>query len=135
MDRADETEPVSAPVGRRLGHHWHRRWSDLPRRESTNTLRSKAAWDMSVRALYDFQCQTDGERAKDEGWKWMERFFEQPEKRSVTTSPYLYAEKINGFAEGYAEAGLTTIIARIASDDTRGQARRLLNEIKPQLGF
>jgi hypothetical protein len=30
-------------------------------------------------------------------------------------------------------AGLTTIIARIASDDVRGQARLLLNEIKPQL--
>jgi hypothetical protein len=33
----------------------------------------------------------------------------------------------------YAAAGLTTIIARIASDDPREQSRILLNEIKPQL--
>jgi hypothetical protein len=33
----------------------------------------------------------------------------------------------------YAAAGLTTVIARIASDDAREQSRMLLNEIKPQL--
>jgi len=35
--------------------------------------------------------------------------------------------------KGYVEAGLTAIIARIASDDVRGQASLLLNEIKPRL--
>jgi hypothetical protein len=35
--------------------------------------------------------------------------------------------------KGYADAGLTSIIARIASDDMPAQARLLLNEIKPQL--
>jgi hypothetical protein len=35
--------------------------------------------------------------------------------------------------KGYADAGLTAIIARIASDDMPAQARLLLNEIKPQL--
>ena len=38
-----------------------------------------------------------------------------------------------GMLKGYAEAGLTTIIARIASDDVRGQAQLLLNDIKPKL--
>jgi len=33
----------------------------------------------------------------------------------------------------YAAAGLTTIIARIASDDPREQSRILLDEVKPQL--
>jgi len=37
--------------------------------------------------------------------------------------------------KGYAEAGLTAIIARIASDDVRGQAHLLLSEIKPQLAL
>jgi hypothetical protein len=36
--------------------------------------------------------------------------------------------------KGYAKAGLTTIIARIASDDVTAHARLLSNEIKPQLG-
>jgi len=33
----------------------------------------------------------------------------------------------------WTSVGLTTIIARIASDDVTAQARMLLNEIKPQL--
>ena len=35
--------------------------------------------------------------------------------------------------KGYAAAGLTAIIARIASDDVGAQSHMLLNEIKPQL--
>jgi len=88
-----------------------------------------------VSALYaTFNIQTDGERARDEGWKWMERFFEQPrEKISYHFTIFCTPEECVRLLKGYAEAGLTTIIARIASDDARGQARRLLNEIKPQL--
>jgi hypothetical protein len=40
---------------------------------------------------------------------------------------------VYGCSKGYVEAGLTTIIARVASDDVRSQARLLLNEIKPKL--
>jgi alkanesulfonate monooxygenase SsuD/methylene tetrahydromethanopterin reductase-like flavin-dependent oxidoreductase (luciferase family) len=88
-----------------------------------------------VRALYaTFNIQTDGERAKDEGWKWLERFFEQPkEKLSHHFTIFGTPAECASLLKGYAEAGLTTIIARIASDDARGQARRLLHEIKPQL--
>ena len=88
-----------------------------------------------VSALYaTFNIQTDGKRARDEGWKWMERFFEQPrEKISYHFTIFCTPQECVGLLKGYAKAGLTTIIARIASDDARGQARRLLNEIKPQL--
>ena len=88
-----------------------------------------------VSALYaTFNIQTDGARARDEGWKWMERFFEQSrEKISYHFTIFGTPEECVRLLKGYAEAGLTTIIARIASDDARGQARRLLNEIKPQL--
>jgi len=88
-----------------------------------------------VSALYaTFNIQTDGEQAKDEGWKWMERFFEQSrEKISYHFTIFCTLQECVRLLKGYAEAGLTTIIARIASDDARGQARRLLNEIKPQL--
>lgn len=88
-----------------------------------------------VSALYaTFNIQTDGERARDEGWKWMERFFEQPrEKISYHCTIFCTPEECVRLLKGYAEAGLTTIIARIASDDACGQACRLLTEIEPQL--
>jgi len=88
-----------------------------------------------VSALYaTFNIQTDGARARDEGWRWMERFFEQPrEKISYHFTIFCTPAECVGLLKGYAKAGLTTIIARIASDDAHGQARRLLNEIKPQL--
>ena len=88
-----------------------------------------------VTALYaTFNIQTDGDRARDEGWKWMERFFEQPkEKLGHHFTIFGTLEECVRLLKGYAEAGLTTIIARIASDDVRAQARLLLSEIKPQL--
>jgi alkanesulfonate monooxygenase SsuD/methylene tetrahydromethanopterin reductase-like flavin-dependent oxidoreductase (luciferase family) len=88
-----------------------------------------------VSALYaTFNIHTDGDRARDEGWKWMEHFFEQPkEKLGPHFTLFGTPDECARLLKGYAEAGLTTIIARIASDDVRGQARLLLNEIKPQL--
>jgi alkanesulfonate monooxygenase SsuD/methylene tetrahydromethanopterin reductase-like flavin-dependent oxidoreductase (luciferase family) len=86
-------------------------------------------------ALYvTVNIQPDAERARDEGWRWMEHFFQQPREGlghffTIFSTP---AECVR-LLRGYVEAGLTTIIARIASDDMRGQAHLLLNEIKPQL--
>src|SRR5262249_30557887 len=81
-----------------------------------------------------FNIQTDGERARAEGWQWMERFFEQPqEKLGHFFAIFGTPEECTRVLKAYAAAGLTAIIARIASDDTASQARFLLNEIKPQL--
>ena len=81
-----------------------------------------------------FNIQADGERARAEGWQWMERFFEQPkEKLGHFFAIFGTPEECARLLKGYAAAGLTTIITRIASDDMRAQARLLLNEIKPQL--
>jgi alkanesulfonate monooxygenase SsuD/methylene tetrahydromethanopterin reductase-like flavin-dependent oxidoreductase (luciferase family) len=90
-----------------------------------------------VSALFAaFNIQNDAEKARVEGWKWMEHFFGQPRERlghfcAVFGGP----EDCAHLLKEYAEAGLTTIIARIASDDARGQAKMLLNEIKPRLGL
>jgi alkanesulfonate monooxygenase SsuD/methylene tetrahydromethanopterin reductase-like flavin-dependent oxidoreductase (luciferase family) len=88
-----------------------------------------------VTALYAaFNIQTNGDRARDEGWQWMERFFEQPkEKLGHHFAIFGTPEECLRLLKGYVTAGLTTIIARIASDDLRGQAHLMLNEIKPQL--
>ena len=90
-----------------------------------------------VAALYaTFNIQTDGDRARDEGWKWMERFFEQPkEKLGHHFTIFAAPEECVRLLKGYAEAGLTTLIARIASDEVGTQARLLLSEIKPQLAL
>ena len=103
---------------------------------SINMLGNRIAPGSVRRArLYaTFNIQTDGDRAKDEGWQWMERFFEQPrEKLSYHFTIFGTADECVRLLKGYAAAGLTTIIARIASDDVRAQSRILLNEIKPQL--
>lgn len=88
-----------------------------------------------VSALYaTFNIQTDSDRAKGEGWSWMERFFAQPrEKLGHHFTIFGAADECVRLLSGYAEAGLTTIIARVASDDVRAQASRLLNEIKSRL--
>jgi len=86
-------------------------------------------------ALYaTFNIQDDAERAQAEGWRWMERFFDQPKERLghhfvIFATP----DQCVALLKDYVGAGLTAIIARIASDDVGGQARRLLREIKPQL--
>jgi alkanesulfonate monooxygenase SsuD/methylene tetrahydromethanopterin reductase-like flavin-dependent oxidoreductase (luciferase family) len=81
-----------------------------------------------------FNIQTDAERARDEGWQWMERFFEQPkEKLGHFFAIFGTPQECASLLKGYADAGLTAIIARIASDDMPSQARLLLSEIKPQL--
>jgi alkanesulfonate monooxygenase SsuD/methylene tetrahydromethanopterin reductase-like flavin-dependent oxidoreductase (luciferase family) len=78
--------------------------------------------------------QNDGDRARDEGWQWMERFFEQPrEKLGHFFTIFGTPQECASLLKGYADAGLTAIIARIASDDVRGQGSLLLNEIKPRL--
>lgn len=86
-------------------------------------------------ALYvTFNICDDGDRAKEAGWRWMEKFFDTPRAKlghffTIFTTP----EECLRLLKSYAEAGLTTIIARIASDDLRGQADLLLREIRPRL--
>jgi alkanesulfonate monooxygenase SsuD/methylene tetrahydromethanopterin reductase-like flavin-dependent oxidoreductase (luciferase family) len=81
-----------------------------------------------------FNIQTDGDRAREEGWQWMERFFQQPkEKLGHFLTIFDTPRECASLLKGYADVGLTAIIARIAADDVRGQGSLLLNEIKPRL--
>jgi alkanesulfonate monooxygenase SsuD/methylene tetrahydromethanopterin reductase-like flavin-dependent oxidoreductase (luciferase family) len=89
----------------------------------------------SASALYaTFNIQNDGARARDAGWRWMERFFEQPrEKLTHHFTIFGTAEESARLLRSYQAAGLTAVIARVASDDVGEQSRMLLKEIKPQL--
>ncbi len=86
-------------------------------------------------ALYvTFNICDDAEQAKEAGWQWMEKFFGTPRtKLGHFFTIFATPEECVGLLKGYVEAGVTTIIARIASDDVRGQANMLLGEIKPPL--
>jgi alkanesulfonate monooxygenase SsuD/methylene tetrahydromethanopterin reductase-like flavin-dependent oxidoreductase (luciferase family) len=90
---------------------------------------------LGATALYaTFNISNDASKAKEEGWRWMENFFGEPRTKlghhfTIFTTP----DECTDLLKGYANAGLTTIIARIASDDVCGQARTLLNETRGQL--
>lgn len=90
---------------------------------------------LGVSALYaTFNILNDAEKAKDQGWRWMEHFFGEPRSKlghhfTIFGTP----DECATLLKSYADAGLTTIIARIASDDVRGQAHTLFDEIRPRL--
>jgi alkanesulfonate monooxygenase SsuD/methylene tetrahydromethanopterin reductase-like flavin-dependent oxidoreductase (luciferase family) len=86
-------------------------------------------------ALYaSFHLNADGERARRDGWSWMEDFFRQPRARltqhlAIFGTPDECAQTLRS----YMQAGLTAVIARLASEDQRTQMRLYLNELKPRL--
>jgi alkanesulfonate monooxygenase SsuD/methylene tetrahydromethanopterin reductase-like flavin-dependent oxidoreductase (luciferase family) len=86
-------------------------------------------------ALYaSFHLNRDGDRARAEGWAWMEDFFRQPRAKlgqhlAIFGTPAECAQVLRG----YREAGLTAVIARLASEDQKTQMRLLLHELKPRL--
>jgi len=137
---ADRNENGFKRVGR-LGDGWVtlaptlERFSAARQKIDRYFLEHNRAGKCPVSALYvTFKIQSDRERARTEGWQWMERFFQQPkEKLGHFFTIFGTAEDCVGLLKGYVKAGLTTIIARIASDDTDEQSRILLREIKPQL--
>lgn len=93
------------------------------------------AGKLKATTLYaTFNILRDAAKSKEEGWQWMENFFGEPRTKlghhfTIFGTP----DECVRLLKGYVDAGMTTIIARVASDDVRGQARMLLNEIRPAL--
>ena len=95
------------------------------------------AGKIPVAALYaSFNLDENGDKARREGWAWMEKFF------AVPKSQFAYHVAIFGTPEecartiqGYVDAGMTTVIARIASADSKQQMRLLMNEVRPRLSL
>jgi alkanesulfonate monooxygenase SsuD/methylene tetrahydromethanopterin reductase-like flavin-dependent oxidoreductase (luciferase family) len=90
---------------------------------------------LGVSALYaTFNILNDAQKAKDQGWRWMENFFgAQRNNLGHHFTIFGTPKECAALLKSYADAGLTTIIARIASDDVRGQARMLFDEVRPLL--
>ena len=90
---------------------------------------------VSASALYaTLRMDRDGDAARNDGWAWMESFFRQPRARleyhlTIFGTPDECAERLRG----YARAGLTALIIRIASDDPAEQTRLIFEELRPRL--
>jgi len=78
---------------------------------------------------------TNGERAREDGWTWMEAFFQRPRARLEGTYTPIFGTvaECTALLGRYAAAGMTGVIARIASDDLAAQTELLLNAVKPML--
>jgi alkanesulfonate monooxygenase SsuD/methylene tetrahydromethanopterin reductase-like flavin-dependent oxidoreductase (luciferase family) len=137
---ADRNENGFKRVGR-LGDGWVtlaptlERFTAARRKIDEYAAAQGRAGHCAASALYAaFNIQNDGTRAREEGWRWMENFFEQPKER-LTHHFTIFgtADECAHLLKAYNGAGLTAVIARLASDDVGGQSRMLLNQIKPQL--
>jgi alkanesulfonate monooxygenase SsuD/methylene tetrahydromethanopterin reductase-like flavin-dependent oxidoreductase (luciferase family) len=86
-------------------------------------------------ALYaSFNLNRDGDRARGEGWAWMEEFFRQPRSQLahhfvLFGTPAQCADVLGP----YVDAGLGAIVARMASSDQKAQMRLMLEELRPRL--
>ncbi len=89
---------------------------------------------VSPSILYaSFNLNTNGNAAREEGWTWMENFFRQPRARLRHFTIFGTPEECAQILRGYVDAGLTAVVARLASPDLKGQMRLFLDELKPRL--
>jgi alkanesulfonate monooxygenase SsuD/methylene tetrahydromethanopterin reductase-like flavin-dependent oxidoreductase (luciferase family) len=82
-----------------------------------------------------FRIGHDGSQTREEGWAWMESFFRRSRQdlQGTFTPVFGTAEECTAQLERYRAAGMTGIIARIASDDDEGQSELLVKALKPAL--
>jgi alkanesulfonate monooxygenase SsuD/methylene tetrahydromethanopterin reductase-like flavin-dependent oxidoreductase (luciferase family) len=76
----------------------------------------------------------DGAKARSAGWAWMESFFRQPRDRlGHHTAIFGTPEECATLLRRYAEAGMTCLVVRVASDEIDRQTEFLLRDLKPRL--
>jgi alkanesulfonate monooxygenase SsuD/methylene tetrahydromethanopterin reductase-like flavin-dependent oxidoreductase (luciferase family) len=82
-----------------------------------------------------FRIGTDGAQTREEGWSWMESFFRRSRQdlQGTFTPVFGTTEECAATLRRYADAGMTGIIARIASDDDEAQSELLVKALKPAL--
>jgi alkanesulfonate monooxygenase SsuD/methylene tetrahydromethanopterin reductase-like flavin-dependent oxidoreductase (luciferase family) len=91
-------------------------------------------WDLPSGIYATFNLNTKREKAMEEGWKWAVDFFRQPK----TNLDHLFTifgtpDDCVQLLQAYIDAGLTVIVARLASSDVESQMRLLIEEVKPRL--
>jgi alkanesulfonate monooxygenase SsuD/methylene tetrahydromethanopterin reductase-like flavin-dependent oxidoreductase (luciferase family) len=137
---ADRSENAFKRVAR-LGDGWFTATSSLEkfllgRQKIHNYAREYGKRDGNMpSALYaTFNLNKDGDKAREEGWSWMENFFRQPiSKLSHHFTVFGSPKECAQILQGYVDGGLRVIVARLASSDQAGQMRLFIEELKPQL--
>jgi alkanesulfonate monooxygenase SsuD/methylene tetrahydromethanopterin reductase-like flavin-dependent oxidoreductase (luciferase family) len=91
-------------------------------------------WDLPSGIYATFNLNTNREKAMEEGWKWAVDFFRQPKANldhlfTIFGTP----DDCVQLLQTYVDAGLTVIVARLASSDVESQMRLLIEEVKPRL--
>lgn len=81
-----------------------------------------------------FHLSANGEKAREEGWQYAERYFHQPRSKLGHLSPFFATpEECARTLQEYVGHGLTAVVARIVSPEPAGQIRLLLEEVRPRL--
>jgi len=81
-----------------------------------------------------FNLDEDGDRARENGWAWMVDFFRRPRDRLGHYTPIFGTpDECVEILRDYAAAGMTCLVARLASKDTIRQTEILLQHVKPRL--
>lgn len=81
-----------------------------------------------------FCLDEDGDKARETGWSWMENFFQRPRDKLDSYTPVFGTpDECVEILQRYAGAGMTCVVARLASDDTARQVELLLGDVKPRL--
>ena len=88
-------------------------------------------------ALYAaFHIGIDGDKAREEGWGFLERFFGAPRSRLGYIRTFFGTpDECAIELQGYVDAGATSMVARVVSPDLKGQSELLLRELKPRLSL
>ena len=81
-----------------------------------------------------FYLGSGAERAREEGWSLAEKYFRQPRAKLSHLAPFFgTAEECAQKLQPYVDAGLTTIVARVITQDPLTQMRLLVEDLKPRL--
>jgi alkanesulfonate monooxygenase SsuD/methylene tetrahydromethanopterin reductase-like flavin-dependent oxidoreductase (luciferase family) len=82
-----------------------------------------------------FRIGRDGSQTREEGWSWMESFFRRSRQDLQGTFTPVFGTETECATtlRSYRDAGMTGIIARIASDDDETQSDLLVKALKPAL--
>ena len=91
-------------------------------------------WDVPSAIYATFNVNPNRQKAMADGWQWAVDFFRQPQANlahlfTIFGTP----DDCVRLLQTYIDAGLTVIVARLASADVERQMRFLIEEVKPRL--
>jgi alkanesulfonate monooxygenase SsuD/methylene tetrahydromethanopterin reductase-like flavin-dependent oxidoreductase (luciferase family) len=94
----------------------------------------RGKWNVPSALYVTFNLNRSREKAVEEGWTWMVDFFREPKaKLEFFFTIFGTPDDCVRLLQSYIDAGLTSVVARLASSDVESQIRLLIEEVKPRL--